>query len=515
MSASGGSVETQSAGWRALAGADRLAARLTSAISRIGLPHLLLLAVALRLAVMTVSTPVHPDEVFQYLETAHRVLFKQGVITLEWRSGLRGWLLPLLVSVPMGIGASLDRGGSLYLVLPNLVMVAASLATVVAAWKLGERVSQLHAQVAGFVAAIWYEFIYFAPHVMSETASIALILPAALLLIDRERWTDFRLGLAAALLANAAAIRFQHLPAIGTLVVACCAFDLRRCWRPLLLGSLAGLVPSVVCDLAMGAVPFAWILQNYRVNIGESLAASFSSSGPLGYFDQALPRLGLWSVPLLVLAGLGARRYPALAWAAGANLAFHSAVAHKEYRFILLSEVIAVLLAAIGTADWVGAVERRDGAEAGRAKLRLLCAAWLLASASSSFGGFGTQWTKLHPEMEFYARLRSDPALCGVAVYRHPFTMTGGYAYLHRATPMLYFTADDRAQPWADLARGDGAFNTIMTPAKYASDLPRTFRQADCEGSGDARICLYRRPGSCQGDGGAFAINAVLRRTGE
>jgi phosphatidylinositol glycan class B len=515
MSSSNDVVDTPISGRPTLARKETARDRLTSAISKAGLPQFLLLAVLLRVAVMPIAIPVHPDEVFQYLETAHRLLFGQGVITWEWRQGVRGWLLPLLTSVPMKLGAWLDPNGALYLILPNLMMVAVSLVTVVAAWRLGERLSRLHAQVAAFVAAIWYESIYFAPHVMSETASSALILAAALVLTDRARWTGIRLAFAAALLANAAAIRFQLLPAIATLVVACCVFDVRRCWRPLLLGGLVGLAPSALCDLAMGGVPFAWIIENFRINIGENRAAFFSSSGPLGYFGEAWPHLTLWSVPLLALAGVGARRYPALAWVAAANLIFHSAIAHKEYRFILLSVLLVVLLAAIGTVDWVRSIERRRGVEAGRSKLRFLCLVWIIASVSCAVSAFRTQWIELRPEMNLYARLHSDPALCGLAVYRRHFTATGGYAYLHRSAAMLYFTTQESAQPWTDLARNADAFNTVMTPAAYASEMPRTFAQLACEGSGESRICLYRRPGACADTGQGFRINAVLKRLGE
>ena len=512
MSLSGGRVDTPRT-WRPmLVGGRAIGDRLASALSRIGLAHLLLLAASLRLAAAAIATPAHPDEVFQYLETAHRLLFSHGVVTWEWRAGMRGWLLPLLVSVPMGLGAWLDPHGALYLMLPRLVMVGVSLVTVVVAWNLGERVSRLHAQVAGFVAAIWYEFVYFAPHVMSETAAIALILPAALLLMERGRWTAWRLALAAALLASAAALRFQYLPAIGVLVGVCCAADLRRCWWPLLLGGLAGLAPSAVCDLAMGSAPFAWIVENFRLNIVENRAASFSSSGPFGYIGEAWPRLALWAVPLLVLAGVGARRYPALAWMAIANLVFHSMVAHKEYRFILLSVLVAVLLAAIGTVDWAAAVARRDGAEASRAKLRFLCIVWVIASVSCCVGGFRSQWMKFQPEMDLYARLRGDPALCGLAVYRHDFSTTGGYAYLHRATPMAYIADEDSARPSADLARSAAGFNTVMTAATHASELPSQYRALACEGRGGARICVYRRPGACRDAASHFAINAVLQR---
>lgn len=486
--------------------------RLAVAASHVALPHLLLLALVLRLCAFAVATPAHPDEVFQYLETAHRLVFGHGVITWEWRHGMRGWLLPLLVSGPMALGGWLDPRGGLYLALPKLVMVAGSLVTVAVAWRLGARISRLHAQVAGFVAAIWYEFVYFAPHVMSETAAIALILPAALLLMDKPRWTFLRLAGAAALLACAAAVRFQYLAAIGALVGACCVTDLKRCWRPLLVGGLAGLLPSVICDLAMGAVPFAWLVENIRLNFLENRAAGFSSSGPFGYAAEAWPRLALWAVPLLALAAVGARRYPALAWTAAANLVFHSAIAHKEYRFILLSVLAAVLLAAIGTVDWVLSVERRDGAAAGRSKLQFLCMVWVIASLSCGFGGFRSQWMKFHPEMDLYAQLRADPSLCGLALYRHDYSTTGGYAYLHRATPMFYFTDEDSRRPAAELAAASGAFNVILANPNLAPELPAAFKPAACEDAASGRACLFRRPGRCLDTGSPFAINAVLKR---
>jgi phosphatidylinositol glycan class B len=489
-----------------------LSDRLAAAVSNVGLPHLLLLALVLRLAAFAVATPAHPDEVFQYLETAHRLVFGHGVITWEWRHGMRGWLLPLLVSGPMALGGWLDPQGGLYLALPKLVMVAASLVTVVVAWKLGARVSRLHAQVAGFVAAIWYEFVYFAPHVMSETAAIALILPAALLLMDKPRRSFWRLAAAAALLACAAALRFQYLAAIGALVTACCIADLKRCWAPLLVGGVAGLAPSVICDLAMGAVPFAWLVENIRLNFVENRAAGFSSSGPLGYAVEAWPHLALWAVPLLVLAAVGARRYPALAWMAAANLVFHSAIAHKEYRFIFLSVLAAVLLAAIGTVDWVLSVERRDGGAAGRSKLQFLIMVWVIASLSCGFGGFRSQWMKFHPEMDLYARLRGDPALCGLAIYRHDYSVTGGYAYLHRVTPMFYFTDEDSRRPVADLAAAAGAFNVILATPALAAELPAAFKPVACENAGSGSACLFRRPGRCLDAGSPFAINAVLAR---
>lgn len=511
MSAIGGPADEVRA-WRA---SPRLTDRLARMAAGVGLAQLLALATALRLTEMLIATPVHPDEVYQYLETAHRLVFGQGIVTWEGRVGLRGWLLPWLVAGPMRLGGWIAPASNLYRILPDLVMVAISLTSVAVAWRLGGRLSRLHAQVAGFVAAIWFEFIYFTPHVMSETVSIALILPAALILAERERWTRLRLSTAAFLLANAAAIRIQHAPAIAVLALAGCGPDLRRSWAPMLVGGLAGLVPSALADLAAGATPYAWIAANIHFNIVEHRAAAFSANGPFDYGLDVWMRLAVWAAPLLALAAVGARRYPALAASALANLLFHSAITHKEYRFILLTMVIAVILAAIGTVDWVQATAREKGPRAGRERLRFLLVAWIAASASCSAGGYRVLWTRYAPEMDAYSRLRADPATCGVAVYRHHFSTTGGYAYLHRAVPILYFADEDRAPAAAGLAASAGAVDSVLTTPDHASELPAVFREASCEGAGAQRVCLYRRPGGCVAtpDSARYGMSAVLART--
>jgi hypothetical protein len=487
------------------------------AFGEVGLAQILCLAIALRLVVLPFATPTHPDEIFQYLEPAHRLVFGRGVITWEWRDGIRSWLIPVLVSLPMRLGAWVEPRGALYLVLPNLTMAMASLSTVWAAWSLGARVSPLHARVAALVAAIWYEFIYFAPHVTSEGLAIICILPAAAILLDHDRWSSRRLMLAAALLAAAAGFRFQYLPAVATLVLIACWGRFGRAWPALLLGVCIGLAPCALVDWAMGQVPFAWIAENIRLNVVESRAAAFGASGPLGYLADIWPRTALWTIPLLLFSAVGAKRYPALAWAAVVNFVFHSAIGHKEYRFILLSTAIVVILAAIGTVDGLRALERKDGSAAGRLGPRLLIFVWLAASVSCGLGGFRSEWMKFHPAMAAYARLRDDPSACGLAIDHYRWTITGGYSYLHRPIPIYYFADEDPANSKMALAANANAFNTVMIPAPLAGQLPSRFQPLDCWGDGatsgnDARLCLYRRPGSCTDGDGRFQLNKALVR---
>ena len=56
---------------------------------------MLTLAFALRAAVaLTGDFVLHPDEIMQYLEPAHRLAFGNGVIYWEYFYGARSWLAP-------------------------------------------------------------------------------------------------------------------------------------------------------------------------------------------------------------------------------------------------------------------------------------------------------------------------------------------------------------------------------------------------------------------------------------
>ena len=110
-------------------------------------------AAALRLAVALMPGAVHPDEIFQYLEQAHRAAFGYGVVPWEYRYGMRSWLLPLVLSGPMRLGETIAPGSQLYLLLPKLLVATLSLIVVPAAYVLGARLSITTAIVPGRRAA--------------------------------------------------------------------------------------------------------------------------------------------------------------------------------------------------------------------------------------------------------------------------------------------------------------------------------------------------------------------------
>ncbi len=486
--------------------------RRTWARSRFVLPTLLLLGLALRLVALSIPSIHHPDEIFQYLEPAHRLVFGRGVVTWEWRYGMRNWFIPLPVAGLMQFATWIAPQTDLYLLLPKFAMTVVSLITVTTGWHLGARLSSRHAVIGAFVGATWWEFVYFAPHVLSETVSVAFILPAALLLTDRSCWTPRRLAAAGALLALAGVARFQYLPAIATLALCCCAPRLKECWRPLVLGAILALVPAALMDAAMGQVPFAWLFTNIRLNLVANRAAYYGVGGPADYLVDLLVAWHLWIAPIVVLAWFGARRHPALACTALVNIAFHMAIAHKEYRFILLSSTLLILLAAIGSGEVIDWIQRSRDAGTARRISGIVIAGWLLASAS--LAGAAAQrgdWTRSHADLQFYARLHHDPALCGFAIYRRSLAQSGGYTYLHRPVAIQYFRSSFPALPRA-AAEKASLYNTVIVSARDARYLPPTFRPLECKGESDDRVCLYRRPGPCAVDPASpYEINAVLR----
>src|SRR5579872_4934988 len=91
------------------------------------LAALLLLALALRAPLAFWPNIIHPDEIFQYLEPAWRLLGHDGIVTWEWRYGIRGWFLPTLLAGPVALGDLVAPDGAGAFVVPRLFAALASL----------------------------------------------------------------------------------------------------------------------------------------------------------------------------------------------------------------------------------------------------------------------------------------------------------------------------------------------------------------------------------------------------
>lgn len=478
---------------------------------------LLLLAAAVRLPLAFWPNIAHADEIYQYLEPAWRLLGHQGVVTWEWRDGIRSWFLPTLFAGPVALGDWLAPAGWAAFVVPRLIAGLASLSVVVTAWHFGERISRTHAVVSGLAAAVWFELVYFAPHTLSEPLATAVILPAAYLLTGPLSRT--RLFVAGALLGLAFVWRFQYAPASAV-------FALAACWRnprnaiALMAGGCLALGTAAGVDLLHGSAPFAWLILNIQQNLLHDRASEFGAAPALTYVYMISI---LWSgTMLLMLLALWRswRHAPLLIVAAIVNIAFHSMIVHKEYRFIFLSIALLICAAGLGSADWVGVMRRQRLLRAWRSwPLPVVCGGWILLSLSLSDGTFlmHENWMRGIGEARLAMELDGDPEFCGLALYGLSDPILLGRGQLAIAQPVYSFYATDplaKGQLPALVKQHQREFNHIIAPLTSASELPADFSRRSCAPMRDgATACVYMRRGACEvSTSSVFAINDVLVR---
>jgi hypothetical protein len=479
------------------------------------LAAIVLLAAAIRLPLAFWPNFHHPDEVFQYLEPAWRMLGHDGIVSWEWREGMRNWLLPGMMTGAVALGDWLAPGGMGAFLLPRLVAALASLSIVVSAWGFGARVSRTHAVVAGLVAAVWFEFVYFAPHTLGEPLATAVILPGALLL-TRAAPSRRELQAGGALLALAVLFRFQYAPAIATLAIGAC-WQHRSRMFPVLAGGIAVMAASAAVDAAHGAVPFSWLVANIGQNLLRDRAAEFGVMPATAYLDCFWSMWSVAMVPLLFAVFRGWRHAPPLLWAALANIAFHSFIGHKEYRFIFLSVVLLVIVAALGSVDWMLTLRSRPCGR--RFAAPLIVTGWIGVSAVlAATGSMPEYWNRGIGAARLASELKADPQMCGLALYDTPFFLLPGRDRLAGRAPLFALYATDPLAGGrlpAVASTASPAFNRLLAHRSAEKALPANFSRRGCESVGGSEVCIYARGGGCStGAASSFAINDVLARVG-
>lgn len=468
-------------------------------------------AVALRLsAAILLPNVVWPDEIHQTLEQAHRLVFGAGIVPWEFREGARSWLLPGVLAGAMELGR---WGGPLaHVRAAQLLLCVLSLAPVAVAWAAAARVrGALAGLVAAAAAALWFELVLFAPKALAEVVAAHLLLLG--LALEANAATGRRRLAAGALLGAAIALRVQLVPAV-LVALAISAWRDRRSWRTLLpavavVVGLAGLL-----DLATWGRPFHSFLRTLQANLVEGKASAYGTTAWSGYLE-AIAATWSWSAAVILpLAALGARRRPVFAACALVVLATHTAIEHKEYRFVYPSILLAITLAAIGAGEVVGWARERVRAPAAAIAAAVLLT-WGVVSASRALRYETTvidpasaapesRWTHARWGLEAMALAGAKPDLCGVGLVLLPWWWTGGYAYLHRDVP-IYPLQEEQDGPATA-----GAFNAVIAPAEVLPNL-RGFTVRRCWPGG---ACLAEREGGCRSVR-AETINARLVSRGE
>ena len=458
---------------------------------------LLGVAVVLRFAAFNAYAAHHQDETIQYLEQAHRIVFGYGAVPWEFDHFIRSWLIPLMLVPPMALGEAIDPGGTLYLILPRVMVAVLNFAPVVAAWFIGARISRQHAVVAMAVTAIWVECVLFSVQLLSESLTVSCFMTAVALLHKDARMRS--IVAAGALMAIAGLMRFQFGPAIAVYAILVAGKD-ARLWKGLLAGGIPVVIGGGLLDLAMGLTPYEWIWTNYRMNIAEG---RMKEIGGVSHVTYAFALLEFWKPAMFVIPFLVVmvwRQHRALLIAAVVNIAVHQLVPHKEYRYIWPSIQILLLIAAFGSVELLrSSLFGRKLADPGGVKATLaIIAAWAAMSLGLALTEtYRLGWRASGEPSRLAAQAMRDPHVCGLAVPREPYTWFG-YSLLHSPKPL--FLIPSRGSPsLGQPGTTAPAYNALLV---FTADPPPggAWVRGACRGGVRDRACLYQRPGGCRID---------------
>lgn len=462
---------------------------------------LLLFAAALCLRIcFAIARPniYYPDEIFQTLEPAHRLAFGYGVITWEWRLGVRSWVFPAFLAGIMRATAWMGPGSSGYLFAITAVLSLLSLIAVWFGYAWARRASgNMAAVIAAVTCAFYFPLVYFAPKAFYEQVSGMVLLPGLYLGVYGEKIAERkRLFWAGLFCGLAACLRIQLLPALLFAVAYFCYPRWRERAAPAAAGFLAPVFAFGAVDWITWGHPWQSFLAYFWNNVIAGPGKEFSSEPWYWYLLALFVLLG----PAMFLLPHGSRRSPFLAIFCAIVVVAHSFIPHKELRFMIPIVAPAVTLAAIGIVDLLDEMKRgvpflihpKWMATTGMAVLLL---------SSVLLAGLCSNWYKAGWGLPAFDRLSRDPAVCGVGLYHATWLKSGGYAHLHRNIPIIMLDNSAALESHAP------QFNALVAP-QDSTAIPAGFRQSKCW----AGICLLKRGGGCAATAASDGLNAYLKR---
>jgi GPI mannosyltransferase 3 len=472
---------------------------LTKWSAEIGLAMLVTLAIVLRLQPILVEpSVVWPDEVFQTSEPAHWLVYGSGLIPWEFQLGARSWLLPGIIAGIMELSRIAGDGPDYYLPLIAIAFAALAAAPVVCCFLWCRRLFGVPgALLAGLAVAVAPELVYFGARTLNEVVAGHLLIVALYLLEPGFRITSIRRHvIGGALLALVFVIRVQLAPALAVIGLWTYWQSDREGVVPIFAGVAVVLAAAGLLDAVTFGYPLASVWRYIVYNTYYGVSSTFGVE-PWWYYLQG--ELGLWGgavVTLLVLAVVAALRIPLLAIVAIVILAFHSGIAHKEYRFIYPAVVLTTVLVAAGLAqmvnwgrDWLAGRGISTMASA-LATTIFAIAWWCLVSLHVWTGATLTAYRqRVHDNLVAASVVAHGPAPCGVGLYGlagDDWVAYGGYTYFHRPAP-IYWPNDNAA-----LLAAAAGFDTLLYTEAPPPGLDFTTLQ--CIG----KVCIARRHGSCQ-----------------
>jgi GPI mannosyltransferase 3 len=366
----------------------------------------------------------HSDEVFQYLEQAHRLSFGYGFQPWEYRYGIRNWLLPGAIAAVLSAlnSVGLDTP-TIYVPVLKTIFALISVSLIYSAFFIAR---QLYSPTSGWVAAIfvavWHEIVGHAARATPEVFSTYTLVGAFALALYRPST-----GRA---LATGALIGLTFVLRIHYVVPAALIFGIILVgWRGRMAGTVA-LAGIAVCafagflDLWTWGTPFISFWNAVLFNITYGVADTFGQENAVWYlWTLTFASRGLYALGFLYgMTGLK-RHWPILLLIAAVILP-HSLIAHKEYRFVFLVVPLSMILLADAITS-TRVVVRED---AFNWRFAASVAAIVVASAGL---GYRNELINRSDRLVALLDLSGRSNVLGLIDLSGPWGGAGGFYYLH------------------------------------------------------------------------------------
>ena len=422
---------------------------------------LLAVGFALRLlAAFSSDWTYRADEIMQYLEQAHRLVFGAGFVPWEIRLGARNMLLAAPAAGVMALCKSVGGGPDCYIPAIELFCATVSLAIPAALYFIARR---LYGETAGraalVVGCLWYELVVFAPRLMPEQFAAILIfaglacVPAAVKSDEESsaaRQAGLRLFLAGFCLGLGGLLRLQYIPIAGPVgLLLLFRFPLQLAPH-LLGGAVAALIVAGGADwLVWGgfyqsAFAFAEIsrLTNGLNDIFPDVRGGEWHAQAV---KLAICSAGLWPLVFIAAASDWRRHWPALSMVA-VLLVVHAVALSISYSHIFIALPLLTLLlgglAAHPPKFPRALFQRGNRLAAGGvlAAVSALGAAYALPGLSGAFwgelrnSGFFFYDRPAASTGRFLSRVPPDKMRAALWTAVDPL-WTGGYYYFHHPVP--------------------------------------------------------------------------------
>lgn len=473
------------------------------------LPFLAIFAISLFVRVyasMTSIAQIFPDEIFQTLEPAHKLVFGKGITYWEFKVGARSWLLPGIIA---GIYKFLDVIGvkdPLYINIGVKIFFSIFNSLAVSTVYLLFRRHSLPKKEAFLFSlplAVSYLLSYISVRTISESAALPFMVFAVYFAsnyIEKESKKDLFFAVLSAGIAYM--IRFQTCIFTFGLAISLFMTSKKRFQAALIFGFgfLGMMVLQGIMDI------FTWgkfcqsLITYLDYNIIRKVSDNLSVSPWYFFFEEFAgtfhPITYISAVLLMILTIVRFRKnkslflffFPFLFF-----FAIHSVIAHKQPRFIFAC-CFAILAM---SSEFFAFLCNKYGRN--RKNVAVFLSIFLLFSLDAFphmkyaplwnhsitkidnfYGNDAGVEKKFGGVLETEAELGRIKDLKRAYLFGIPQIWTGGYAYFHKNAPVYFASRDSEIRQFLREARDSAwqnsffAFrNNLKIPEEYRKNLEK------------------------------------------